>query len=153
LNTRTRWPAGVAEAVGCKAAVDGRGEGGIGGGIRDGVVDRLGRLPGEGVAGESVGGENGGGSSNTATAGGMGCWGCEAAVGNGPVAEDGEGGRIGEVGVVLCSEGVGNDEDGDVRGETRRLISFSPSLSNSTSHHLFATFRIRFMCNQVMVQW
>ncbi len=49
--------------------MDSRGEGGISGGVRDGVVDRLGRLPGEGVAGESVGGENSGGSSNTATAG------------------------------------------------------------------------------------
>ncbi len=62
----------------------------------------------------------------------MGSWGCEATVGNDPVAEDGEGGCIGEVGVVLCSKGVGDDEDLDVRGETRRLISFSPSLSNST---------------------
>jgi hypothetical protein len=119
-------------------------EGGSSGGVAGSVVDCLGRLPGEAVSGNRVGGENSGASSNIAAAGGVGGWGCEAAVDNGPVAEDGEGdedGQVGEVGVVMCGEGDG--EDVDVRGR-ERLVSFSPSLSNSTSHRLFAAFHVRF---------
>jgi hypothetical protein len=80
LNTRTQLPAVVAGTVCRKVAVGGRGEVGISGGFRGGVVDRLGRLP-----------DNSGSSSDTAAAGGMGGWGCEAAVDSSPVAEDGEG--------------------------------------------------------------
>ncbi len=138
-------PAGVAGMVCRKVAMGGGGDGGISGGIGGGVVDWLGRLPGEGVAGDSVGGEKGGASSNTAAAGSVGGRGCDTAIENGPVAKDSEGGedsRIGEVGVEPCGEGDG--KDGDLRGKRRRLISFSPFLSNSTLHRLFVAFRVRF---------
>jgi hypothetical protein len=116
---------------------DGRGwvggEGGSNGGIPGGLVDWLGRLPGKAVSGNSVGGENGRASSNIAAAGGMGSWGCEAALDKGPVAEDREGdedGQVREMGVVMCGEG--NGDDGDVRGREGDSSPFHPPSATQT---------------------